>query len=145
SRRRHTIFSRDWSSDVCSSDLSRFSSRGASRATSSRSASALERELHAMAEAFGKGESEVAESRFGPRQRALAEAIERVRGLEAEELELSREHAEIRRALAERALGSLGESVKIGERKAVDSAMKGALEAVQKMEGSAVGALDEDI
>src|SRR5690606_40893855 len=28
SRRRHTRFSRDWSSDVCSSDLTAFSTRG---------------------------------------------------------------------------------------------------------------------
>jgi hypothetical protein len=105
----------------------------------------LERELHAMAEAFGKGQSEVADSRFGPRQRALAEAIERVRGFEAEEVELAREHAEIRRALAERALGSLGETAKIGERESVDTALKRALRAIDAMGDLPTGATEEDV
>jgi hypothetical protein len=106
---------------------------------------ALERELHAMAEAFGKSQAEVADSRFGPRQRALAEAIERVRGLEAEEAELVREHAEIRRALAERALGSLGETTKIRERESVDQAMKRSLAAIEAMEVMPLGTADEDV
>src|SRR5690606_40460454 len=36
SRRRHTRFSRDWSSDVCSSDLTTFVRRGAGRAMTGR-------------------------------------------------------------------------------------------------------------
>lgn len=104
----------------------------------------LERELHAMAEAFGSGSAEVAESRFGPRQRALAEAIERVRGLEAEEGELAREHAALRRALAERALSELGETQKVAEREEVGSAIARALESLEEMEGGASAFTDED-
>src|SRR5690606_40280026 len=36
SRRRHTNFSRDWSSDVCSSDLSTWSTTGRTRACPSQ-------------------------------------------------------------------------------------------------------------
>lgn len=105
---------------------------------------ALERELHAMAEAFGKGESEVAESRFGPRQRALAEAIDRVRGLEAEEVELAREHGELRRALAERALRALGDATKVRDRERVESALDTAKKDLEAMKRD-VGGIDEDI
>src|SRR5690606_39286525 len=43
SRRRHTRFSRDWSSDVCSSDLASFAGRRES----------IARQLHAQAESLG--------------------------------------------------------------------------------------------
>jgi len=69
---------------------------------------ALERELHSLTSAFTKEEGEpLGGSRFGPRQKALAEAIEAVRGLEAESQELAREHVTLRRNVAERALERL--------------------------------------
>jgi hypothetical protein len=68
----------------------------------------LERQIHAMAEALGQAEQDFTEARFGERQRAMAEALEALRGLEVEQHQLARASEDVRRAAAERALRALG-------------------------------------
>jgi hypothetical protein len=69
----------------------------------------FERQVEAMAEALGQGEQDFTEARFGARQRAMAEALEALRGLEMEQHQLARSSESIRRGAAERALRALGE------------------------------------
>jgi hypothetical protein len=69
----------------------------------------FERQVAAMAEALGKGEQDFTEARFGERQRAMAEALESLRGLEVEQHQLARSSEDVRRGAAERALDALGE------------------------------------
>jgi hypothetical protein len=68
----------------------------------------FERQVEAMAEALGKGEQDFTEARFGARQRAMAEALEALRGLEVEQQKLAQGSEEVRRGAAERALDALG-------------------------------------
>jgi hypothetical protein len=69
----------------------------------------LEQEIDALAGALGNHEESFAEERFGPRNRALADAYDRVMGLEAEQRELARRTTEVRAAAARRALERAGE------------------------------------
>lgn len=69
----------------------------------------LEQEIDALAGALGEREESFGEERFGPRNRALADAYDRVMGLEAEQRELARRTTEVRAAAAQRALERAGE------------------------------------
>lgn len=69
----------------------------------------LEQEIDALAGALGNHEESFAEERFGPRNRALADAYDRMMGLEAEQRELARRTTEVRAAAARRALERAGE------------------------------------
>jgi hypothetical protein len=68
----------------------------------------LEQQIDALARALGSGEQSFAEERFGPRERALAEALDRLMGLEAEQRELARRTGELRGRAARRALETSG-------------------------------------
>ncbi|MEM9193193.1 MAG: DUF4175 family protein [Myxococcota bacterium] len=68
----------------------------------------MQRQIDAMAQALAGGAESFGESRFGPREQALAEALDRLAGLEAEQQDLSRSSAEVRRNAAERALSADG-------------------------------------
>ncbi len=69
----------------------------------------LERQIDQLASALGGAGEAFAEARFGPRERALAEALDLLSGLEAEQEQLARRSGELRRAAAERAIEALGD------------------------------------
>lgn len=73
-----------------------------------RAVTRLEQEIDALARALGSSEESFAEERFGERDRALAEALDRLLGLEAEQRELARRTGEVRGAAARRALEEAG-------------------------------------
>ena len=69
---------------------------------------ALERQIDQLAQALGRGAEAFAEARFGPRERALAEAMDSLAGLEAEQHQLARRSGEVRRRAAARAAREQG-------------------------------------
>lgn len=72
---------------------------------------ALARDLERMASALGSAQDGFTESRFGPREQAMAEAMDAVAGLEAEQRDLAQRSSETRRRAAERAAaGADGEA-----------------------------------
>jgi hypothetical protein len=64
----------------------------------------LEAHIDALARALGGAQEGFAAGRFGPRQAALAEAMDRLSGLEAEQRSISAAADRVRRDAAERAL-----------------------------------------
>lgn len=68
----------------------------------------LSRQIDQLARALGHTEQSFVEARFGERERALAEALDALAGLEAEQAQLSRQSVERRRRAAERALEAAG-------------------------------------
>ena len=70
----------------------------------------LQRQIDSIAKTLGGGMEQFAEARFGPRERALAEALDTLAGLEAEQQRLARNSGEVRRRAAERALAETGAS-----------------------------------
>ncbi|HCN28434.1 MAG TPA: hypothetical protein DIT64_06620, partial [Verrucomicrobiales bacterium] len=64
----------------------------------------LERQIEAMAGALSGAEGELADARFGPRERAMAEAMDALAGLETEQRGLAERSEGLRRDAAERAL-----------------------------------------
>ncbi|MBW2463866.1 MAG: hypothetical protein JRH11_19605, partial [Deltaproteobacteria bacterium] len=64
----------------------------------------LERRIDQIAAMLGGGMEGFMEERFGPRERAMAEALDALAGLEAEQGQLARNSADVRRGAAERAL-----------------------------------------
>lgn len=81
----------------------------------------LEQELDALAAAVGGAGQSAGEETFGARDRALAEAIDALMGLESEERELARRSSETRTNAARRAVASVADDVRdaasrLGER-----------------------------
>jgi hypothetical protein len=75
----------------------------------SQALTALEQQIDSIARSLGGGEESFMTEHFGPRDRALAEAMDALQGLEAEERELARHSSEARTAAAHDALESLGD------------------------------------
>jgi len=69
---------------------------------------ALERQIDSLAQALGAGAEAFEQARFGPRERALAEAMDALAGLEAEQQRLAERSVNVRRQAAERALAQDG-------------------------------------
>ncbi len=72
----------------------------------------LEQELDALAAAVGGAGESAGEETFGARDRALAEAIDALMGLESEERELARRSSETRTNAARRAVASVTDDVR---------------------------------
>jgi hypothetical protein len=70
----------------------------------------LEREIDALARSLNSAEEGFEAERFGPRQRAMADALDRLAGIEAEERTLAERSDEVRRVAAESALEAAGQS-----------------------------------
>ncbi|AKF06229.1 DUF4175 family protein [Sandaracinus amylolyticus] len=68
----------------------------------------LEQEIDALARALGASEESFGEERFGPRDQALADALDRLHGLEGEQRELARRTTDVRGSAARRALEAAG-------------------------------------
>lgn len=68
----------------------------------------LQRQIDQLARALGESGESFAESRFGPRDRAMANAMEALEGLDAEQQRLARRGTERRSSAARRALEAIG-------------------------------------
>jgi hypothetical protein len=94
----------------------------------------LQRQIDQIASLLGGGAESFGESRFGPRDRAMAEALDALAGLEAEQRELHRRTEDVRRDAAQRALSSTGdrngEAARRLARRAADA--RQALDAIQR-------------
>lgn len=73
-----------------------------------RALTALEQRIDALAKSLGQAGESYGEARFGPRQEAMAEALDRLAGLEAEQRQLAERTQAVRREAAGRALGAAG-------------------------------------
>ncbi len=69
----------------------------------------LEQEIDALARALGQSQEALAEERFGERERAMADVIDRLMSLEGEQRELASRSAEARSSAAERAIAAESE------------------------------------
>ncbi len=75
----------------------------------------FEREIDRMAAALGSAGEALAEARFGPRERAMAEAMDALAGLETEQRQLAQRSEATRREVARRALEAAdGEAQNVG-------------------------------
>lgn len=74
-----------------------------------RALTSLQQQIDGIARALGQGESSFAEAHFGERDRALAEAMDMLQGLEAEEHELATASGNARTEAAHAALETLGD------------------------------------
>jgi hypothetical protein len=74
-----------------------------------RALTSLEQQIDGIARALGQGESSFAEAHFGERDRALAEAMDTLQGLEAEEHELATASSSARTGAARAAIDALGD------------------------------------
>ncbi|MDQ3037578.1 MAG: DUF4175 domain-containing protein, partial [Myxococcota bacterium] len=108
-----------------------------------RALTRLEQEIDALARALGQSEESVGEERFGPRDRALAEALDRLMGLEAEQRELARRTTDVRGTAARRALEVAGEQAEEAARRLAGRArqIRGALAPI---EGERLSSLERD-
>jgi hypothetical protein len=86
----------------------------------------LEQEIDQLARALGQSQEAVAEERFGERERALADVIDRLMSLEAEQRELAARTSTAQRSAAERALGAEAERAQSAARQLVDDARRAA-------------------
>ena len=108
-----------------------------------RALTALEQRIDALAKSLGDADEAYAEARFGPRQQAMAEALDRLAGLEAEQRQLAERTQEVRRQAAERALGAAGGEAQEAAR-AVAERARGAEEALSKIPRDVLSPSDEE-
>lgn len=71
-----------------------------------RALTGLEQELDLLARALGRSRDAVAEERFGPRERALADVVDGLMSLEAEQRELASRTSRAHREAADRAIAA---------------------------------------
>ncbi|MEM9069242.1 MAG: hypothetical protein AAGE52_12080 [Myxococcota bacterium] len=103
----------------------------------------LERDIDQLARAFnGAGES-FAEARFGPRERAMAEAMDTLAGLETEERQLAERSEATRREVEERALEAAGGEAQAAAR-GLRAQARDARETLDDMPGGAMGPMDQE-
>ncbi|HEY8428771.1 MAG TPA: hypothetical protein VIL20_10370, partial [Sandaracinaceae bacterium] len=94
----------------------------------------LARQIDRLARMLGQTEQSFVESRFGPRERAFAEALDALAGLEAEQSQLARRAAERRSRAAQRALEAAGGREDRAARRLLERAgeVRAALEAIDR-------------
>lgn len=108
-----------------------------------RALTELEQVLDGLAAAIGDTGEAIGEEVFGPRDRALAEALDALLGLEAEERELARRTGETRTAAARRAIEESGaEASAAGER--IAGRIAGLREALGEIEGDRLAMLERE-
>lgn len=103
----------------------------------------LERQIGQLARSLGGASEEHAESRFGPRERAMAEAIDRLMGLETEQRQLAQRSENVRRGAAERAMESAGQSAEQAARRLSGRAREAA-DAIASLPSGALGPMDRE-
>jgi hypothetical protein len=104
----------------------------------------LSRQIDQLARALGQTEESFVESRFGPRERALADAMEALGGLEAEQGQLSRRGTERRSRAAQRALETLGGRDPRATRRLADQA-EAVRSALEQIDRSGLAAFEQDV
>ncbi|HJL19959.1 MAG TPA: DUF4175 family protein, partial [Sandaracinaceae bacterium LLY-WYZ-13_1] len=103
----------------------------------------LERQIDQIARALGQTEQGFVESRFGPRERAMANAMDALAGLEAEQQQLSRRGTERRSRAARRALDSIGgRDGETGQRLARET--QRVREALEQVDRSGLSSFEQD-
>ena len=108
-----------------------------------RALTRLEQQIDAMAKSLGEAGEAFGEARFGPRQRAMADALDRLAGVEAEQRQLAERTESVRRHAAERALGEAGPDARAAARE-VESETLRSLRALSQLPGGALSPSDED-
>jgi hypothetical protein len=103
----------------------------------------LEHQIHSLAEALGSAEGSFAEARFGPRERAMAEALDALAGLEAEQRELFRRSDDVRRGAAERALQA-SEALSPEAASKLAGRARQTNQSLRQLPGDALGPLEEE-
>ncbi len=108
-----------------------------------RALTALEQRIDALAKTLGQAGESYGEARFGPRQQAMAEALDRLAGLEAEQRQLAERTQEVRREAAERALGAAGAEARDAARGVAERA-RAAAEALEQLPREVLSPSDEE-
>lgn len=104
----------------------------------------LERQIEAMAGALSGAEGELADARFGPRERAMAEAMDALAGLETEQRGLAERSEGLRRDAAERALEAAGAAAAEAARGLAERAGR-ARDALDAIPEDALGPYDREM
>jgi tetratricopeptide (TPR) repeat protein len=100
----------------------------------------LEKQIDAMANSLGAGSESFEQGRMGPRQKALAEALDGLSGLESEQKRLAQRTAELRKTATRKALANMGPNDEQRFAPLVEQARK----AMRSVEGVAKGGLDPE-
>ncbi|MCB9603744.1 MAG: DUF4175 family protein [Sandaracinus sp.] len=104
----------------------------------------LQRQIDAMAGALSGAEGELADARFGPRERAMAEAMDTLAGLETEQRGLADRSESLRREAADRALEAAGAAAEEAARGLADRAAR-TREALDGIPEDALGPYDREM
>lgn len=108
-----------------------------------RALTGLEQEIDQLARALGQSQEAVAEERFGERERALADVIDRLMSLEAEQRELAARTSGAQRNAAERAIAADAERARAAAHALEDEARAAADELGDTPRGLAPSERDE--
>lgn len=103
----------------------------------------LSRQIDQLARALGRTEESFVEARFGERERAFAEAMDALAGLEAEQAQLSRRSVDRRRTAAERALEASGASDEREARRLADRA-RAVRRALEQIDRAGLAGFEQD-
>lgn len=103
----------------------------------------FEREIERMAAALGGAGEAFAEARFGPRERAMAEAMDALAGLETEQRQLAERSEATRREVAQRALEA-ADAEALGVGRDLARRARRASERLAAMPPGALGPMDQE-
>ncbi len=103
----------------------------------------LSRQIDQLARALGQTEQSFVESRFGPRERAFAEAMDALGGLEAEQGQLARHGVERRSRAAQRALEEASGRDERATRRLADRA-RSVREALEGIDRDSLASFEQD-
>jgi len=103
----------------------------------------FQREIDSLAQALGGASEAFAEARFGPRQRAMAEALDRLTGLETEQRRLADRTEQVRRSAAGAALRAAGDATR-GAAQSLAERARSAAGAMRGVDAEALGPLDQE-
>lgn len=104
----------------------------------------LTHQIDQLARALGQTEQSFVESRFGPRERALAEAMEALGGLESEQGQLARRGTERRSRAAQRALETLDGRDPRAARRLADQA-RTVRDALEEIDRAGLAGFEQDV
>jgi hypothetical protein len=108
-----------------------------------RALTGLEQQIDMLARALGQSQEAVAEERFGERERALADVIDRLMSLEAEQRELAARTSSARTSAAERAVAAEAERARAAAANLQDDA-RSAARALDEVEGRGLASSERE-
>ena len=103
----------------------------------------FQREIDALAKSLGGASQSYAETHFGPRERAMAEALDLLAGLESEQRQLSLSSERVRREAAEAALSTASDTVRAAAQR-LSSRADDAMSALRQVKPDALGPVDQE-